>query len=180
MKPLQAVGCGLLLIFLNVVVGGVDLLPDPVGWALVLLGVVGLRPRMSTGTPVLAAAITAAAVSVPLWLPGVAESVSEADPALGWALSLPQVVFAVLFFHALQQLAKAAGNHDAAGWLQICWVGAAIVAVLPAVLLPLGIGAPLLALAAVFALLVGLLQVLLSFAYADRAWARSAKARAPR
>ncbi|WP_166135109.1 hypothetical protein [Nocardioides ochotonae] len=179
MKPLQATGCGLLLILLTVTIGGVDLLPDPIGWALVLVGVVALRPRLSTGTPVLAAAITAAVVSVPLGIPGVAEAVSEADPALGWALSLPQVVFTVLFFHALQQLAKTAGNHDAAGWLQICWVGAVVVAVLPAVLLPLGVDGALVALAAVFALLVGLLQVVLSFAYADRAWARSATA-APR
>lgn len=176
MKPLQAVGCGLLLILLDVVIAGFDLLPDPFGWALVLVGVVALRPRLSTGTPVLAAAATAAVVSVPLWIPGVAETVSQADPALGWALSLPHVVFTVLFFHALQQLAKAAGNHDAAGWLQICWVGAVIVGVLPALLLPLGVGGPLLALAGVFSLLMGVLQVVLSFAYADRAWARGAAA----
>jgi len=176
MKPLQAVGCGLLLILLNVVIEGFDLLPNPLGWALVLLGLVALRPRLSTGTPVLAAAITATVVSVPLWIPGVAEAVSEADPALGWALSLPQVVFTALFFHALHQLAKAAGDDDAGGWLQICWVGAIIVGVLPALLLPLGVGGPLLALAGVFSLLVGLLQVVLSFAYAERSWARSATA----
>ncbi|NPC98746.1 hypothetical protein [Nocardioides sp. zg-DK7169] len=180
MKPLQATGCGLLLILLNVTLGGFDLLPDLIGWALVLLGVVAMRARLPTATPVLAAAATAGVVSVPLWLPGVAESVADADPALAWALSLPQVVFAVLFFRALEQLAQDAGNHDAAGWLRICWVGAVIVGVLPAVLLPFAASGPLVGLAGVFSLLVGVLQVVLCFAYAGRSWARRAGAPATR
>lgn len=171
MKPLQPIGYGLLLVLATVLAGRFDLLPNPVGWALVVVGVAGLRDRLPSGTPVVAAALTAGAVSVPLWVPAVADVVADADPALGWALSLPQVVFLVLFYRALDQLARAAGDLDAGGWLRIGWVGAIVVGALPAVLLPLGVSGPPVALAGVFSLLVGLLQVVLAFAYSGRAWA---------
>lgn len=91
MLALQWVAIGLVVVLLDLAAQGWDLLPDPLGWLLVLLGLARLRDRLGT-TPFVAAAV-ALLVSAVTYAPGV---VRTDEPALAWGLSLPQVVALVV------------------------------------------------------------------------------------
>ncbi|MGA8255486.1 MAG: hypothetical protein WB767_02830, partial [Nocardioides sp.] len=99
MKPLQAMAMGYLIIALYARQSGYDLLPDPVGWVLVLVGVRGLpdaAPRRLLGST----AAVALVVSLPLWVPALRDGLEDEDASLAWAADLPGFVFAgLLFFH---------------------------------------------------------------------------------
>lgn len=111
MAALQWVAVGLVLVFLDVIQGAWDLLPDPLGWLLVLLGL--WQARVALPGSLLPAAALCLVVSVVVSLPGV----SGVEPAVGWALSLPQVVFSVLLALALADLVPSrARGARAAAW----------------------------------------------------------------
>lgn len=91
MLALQWVAIGVVVVLLDLVAQGWDLLPDPLGWLLVLVGLSRLRERLGT-TPLVATAV-ALPVSVATFVPGL---VRTDEPALAWGLSLPQVLTLVV------------------------------------------------------------------------------------
>ena len=102
MTPLQRVALGLVVVVVDTL-GGFDLLPDVLGWALVLWGLAGL-PGDRAGLRY--AAVVAAVTSVVLYPPAVHDRLTDAVPSLQWAASLPDLVFALLLARALLRLAQ--------------------------------------------------------------------------
>ena len=102
MTPLQRVAMGLVVVVVDTL-GGFDLLPDVLGWALVLWGLAGL-PGDRAGLRY--AAVVAAVTSVVLYPPAVHDRLTDAVPSLQWAASLPDLVFALLLARALLRLAQ--------------------------------------------------------------------------
>jgi hypothetical protein len=96
--PLQKVGMGLVVVFLTASFGGYDALADPIGWLLVISGLLTLRRVWPQGPSTLLWAGLAAAVSVPVFLPAVEERLV---PSGRWALSLPQTIFCIVLCTAL-------------------------------------------------------------------------------
>lgn len=173
MKPLQAVALGLAIVGLRAAPGGYDLIADPLGWLLVLVGLSQLpedlpRRGLALGTSTLATLIAAA-----LWFPRVREALADADPALGWAASLPQLAALAVIALALSRAADRTGDSGPGGWLLTAAVLVGVTAVLPVLVFGGGVDAleaPAYAAAALaLLLLVGLL-----LAYSGRAWARRA------
>jgi hypothetical protein len=168
MRPLQSIAMGLVVIVLDTL-GTVDALPDPVGWVLVLLGVRGLPHDLHRRGPLLALGLLAAAVSVPLWLPGVADALYDTHPSLLWAANLPQLGFAGLLCVALAASAAPAGDTAAAAWARTTLTGVAVVAVLPVLVFGAGI-ASLEVPAYLGTSLVLLLLIWLLFSWSGRPW----------
>ncbi|WP_377326015.1 hypothetical protein ACFJIY_12665 [Pimelobacter simplex] len=109
MKPLQAVGLGLVLLALGPTdpkPGVFDPLPDPLGWLLVLIGLHGLAGALDARrVPVLRfLGVLALAISVALVVPAAARWV-DTDPSLGWAADVPRFAFFALLCHELSQAA---------------------------------------------------------------------------
>ena len=170
-RPLQVAALGYLLILLVVPLGGLDLAPDPIGWALVVLGVSGLPRALPRRSLVLGLGLLAFAVSLPLAVPGVVESVADVDLALSWAVSLPALVTTVALSRALTDAARDADDLVAAGWIAWLRTGAVLVAVLPALVFGAGITA-LASPTALLAQVVAAATVVVLLVYSGRAWAR--------
>jgi len=68
LKPLAAMGWGLLLVLLDLRVNGLDLVPDPVGWLAVLLAARSLSPLHRAFAWSVAASVLGLVASVPEWL----------------------------------------------------------------------------------------------------------------
>lgn len=179
MRPLQAVGLGLLLIALEARFGEYDGLPDPIGWLLVLLGLRALTQRTAIGSRLALWYLGAAAlaVSAVLWLPGPRAALEDADTALLWAVDVPALGFQALLCLELSRLARSAGERTAAGWFRLTAIG-----------LVVGLALPVLYDAAGWAwlegtgdlgLLLQLLVLVLSLWYSGRAWT-GAEQRLPR
>jgi hypothetical protein len=75
-----------------------DLLPDPVGWTLVGLGVVVLARANAAFANVRWLALLAGTCSALLWFP---ELRDKLDPSGQWAASLPQLAFCLLLAHTI-------------------------------------------------------------------------------
>jgi len=174
-KPLQAIGMGLVVVALAARAVGVDLLPDPLGWGLVLYGVnrLAVLPRRSTVAAVVAAALL---VSVVLWLPGVDGWLADRDDSLLWAASLPQVAAVAVLTGSLGAAAADAGDRGAARWLSWARTLTVVAGALPVLVLATGTAS------VGVMLLVGLvalvLALVLAFRYSGRPWAAS-RAAAP-
>lgn len=110
--------------------GGYDLLPDPLGWVLVLLGVRRLPDPIDRATLSYVGAL-ALLVSVPLWFPDVLDAIAREDASLAWAANLPALGFAALLFRQLSQAAQAAGAPTAQMVLQGLFTLTLVVALLP-------------------------------------------------
>lgn len=170
MKPLQTVAMGFVVVALFARAGGFDLLPDPIGWLLVLGGV-RLLPDPVARRPLTGLALLALAVSVPLWVPDVADALGRQDASLAWAADLPGFALTGLLFQQLGLAATAAGDRTAA---RVC--GALVtltvaVAALPVLVFGAGwsdVGST----ASTAAELLRLATVIALFAYAGRAWTR--------
>src|SRR5690606_27063016 len=108
MTPLQQIAMGLVVIVLTAPVGDVDLLLDPVGWLLVLTGVVRLRttaprdlPRAGLlGLTVVLAALAPVVLAIP-------ELVRDAGPAELWPLVISQPLACAALCAVLGGLAPA-------------------------------------------------------------------------
>lgn len=165
MKPLPWVAMGLLIVALSAQARGVDLLADPVGWLLVLLGVhhYGRLPSAVTWLAALALVVSGL-----LWWPGVADTLADQDMSLVWAASVPELAAMATLCAGLARIAGPAGDRRARAWLST----AAVLAVVTAL-------APLPVLAAErdidSVLLLGLVTVVLViallFRYSSRPWA---------
>lgn len=168
MKPLQSVAMGLVIVVLGAPVDGYDLLADPVGWVLVLLGLASLP--LPQGGSLRALAALSLVVSVVVWFPSARDSLNVTDVALAWAAGLPELTTVILLAHALAQVARLAGDRQARSWLQTARTLLLVVAFLPAVVLGGGFDSLDGALGVVGSLVLLLLIVLL-FRYAGRPWA---------
>lgn len=175
MKPLQAVGLAIVWIVLTTSDTRVDWFPDPVGWAIALLAMPGLRriPEVVPyWTTLLVLALVALVASALVWVPAGGEFV-EGEAALGWAVNLPDFAFFALLCHGLAAAAYASDDpygSSSSTWLRMCeWL---LIAVAVAPVLVFGAGwdalGPWAASGAQVALLA---MMLLCFSYGSRPWA---------
>jgi hypothetical protein len=174
MTPLQRIAMGLVVVVLDTL-GGYDLLPDPLGWLLVLWGVAAF-PEGERRAPRLAA-VVAGLVSLAVYPPAVQERVAEAEPALRWAVDLPDLVFALLLARALMRLARPTDPRTD-GRMRAIAAAAAVLAVVPPVLFAAG-AESLLAGATLVVQLLWLWLVWNLFAAHARDWAPARTRRAP-
>jgi hypothetical protein len=101
MSPLQKIAMGLVIVIGTALFPAnpspswqrYDALPDPIGWALVLLGVFALARFDDAFDSTRWLAGLAAVVSVPMWFPQVQHRM---DASGEWFASLPQILFCLL------------------------------------------------------------------------------------
>jgi hypothetical protein len=169
---------GLVIVALRAEFGGYDALPDPLGWVLVLLGVRALPLDLESRRTLLGLAALAGAVSIPIWLPHVSDALYDTDPALLWAVNLPQLAFGGLLAHVLAHRAADADDTGAATKLRVAVTGFAAVAVMPVLVWGAGVGA-LAVPAYVGATLVLLALIWMLFSWSARPWATAEEEPAP-
>lgn len=132
MSSLQTVAMGLVIVFLDVGSGGWDWVPDPLGWILVLVGLVLVKERLPAYGGVSAAAWVCLVVSL-LTLPP--DSVDTIAPTLGWLFSLPTIAFGFLLCDSLADVAEKS-LATRFRWLRVVFV---LVAALPGVVYLAGV-----------------------------------------
>ena len=170
MLPLQPVALGLVIVALVVDGNGWDLLPVPMGWALVLLGTLALPREIHRRDAMVAAAGLALVASAAVWPPGVAERVAGTDESLSWALSLPQLAYLFLLADGLRRAARAADEGPRSAWFATA--GALVVGAAVLLVLVFGAGADALAgIAVLCAMLALVLLVVLTLMSARASWA---------
>ncbi len=178
MKPLQAVAMGMVVILLVVQAGEVDLLANPLGWVLVIVGVRQLPAAVDLRPTLLVLSGLALLVSLPLCVPSVVDALDDADESLAWALNLPQFGTYLLLSLALSRAAVEHGDRAAGAWWSTMVLGFAAVLVLPVLIF----GGGLDGLEALAGLLVGLVPtvtIVLLFVHSSRAWAGAPAVAAP-
>lgn len=166
--PLRSVVLGLVVVVLGADVDGWDLLADPLGWLLVLVGTRAL-PVRRRGLLLGSAALALLAAAV-VWPPGVAEQVADTDDSLSWALSLPQSAYLLLLADGLRDAARRGGDPGLAAW----WTSTTALAAAALVLPVLVLGGDLVVLGATTALVslvTVVLVVVLGLASARAGWA---------
>lgn len=89
MTALQAIAMGLVLVILDVRVEGWDLIADPLGWGLVVVGLTRMRGPVPRGT-LLGLAAVAGVISFVSVDGALLESL---DPSLAWLISLVELAF---------------------------------------------------------------------------------------
>jgi len=159
---------GLVIVLLTAAVAGYDLLADPVGWLLVLVGLSTLPvPQRATLRGLATLSLVVAAV---VWFPAARGTLNVTDLALAWAAGLPELVTLIVLTHALAQAAQLATDRPAATWLRNARTLLLVVALLPAVVLGGGFDSLDSALGLTGSAVLVLVIVLL-FRYAGRPWA---------
>ncbi len=142
MSPLQKIAMGMVIVIGSALFppnpspswARYDALPDPVGWVLVLLGVVALTRADDTFASSRWLAGVAAAVSVPMWFPQLQHRL---DPSGEWAASLPQIAFCLFLAREIGMTATRqhpADSYVAKRFGLLVW-GFAVVGVLPVIAL---------------------------------------------
>jgi hypothetical protein len=170
--PLQKVAMGLVIVFLSARFEGYDALADPLGWALVVAGLLPLRSRIPLGATAQTLAGIAGLVAVPLFLPHL---YARLEPSGQWAVSLPQTVFCIVACTSLATLTQQAGEREALRFGLLRWV---FVAVALGPVLVYGGGADVLTTpVAVLAVLANLVLVYLLFKVSGRPHVSAAAAR---
>lgn len=140
MSPMQRVAAGLLVVFATAAWppdpspawATYDLLADPVGWGLVLWGVVPLVRTDPRASAPRWAAVLAAVVSVPLWVPQLRHAL---DAPSQWAASLPQLGFALLLARFVATVAEEHDDPRVVRRFRLLATGLVVVALLPVVVL---------------------------------------------
>ncbi|GAA5140231.1 hypothetical protein GCM10023340_00010 [Nocardioides marinquilinus] len=178
MRPLQAIAMGVVVLLLEAPAGGFDLLADPLGWLLVLLGVRDLPRAMPLRGALRAVSVVAAVASVPLWLPVVVEALEDADESLAWAANLPRLGFFVVLGLGLAGAATAAGDRVAGTCWRVVAGGGLVVVLLPALVFGGGLNQLDDAAGAAVAL-VPTVVVVLGFWHSGRRWAGGEPAPSP-
>jgi hypothetical protein len=168
-KPLQSIAMGLVIVALGARVNGYDLLADPIGWILVVRGVRGLPGTVPWLDNVLLLGWLALAVSVPLWFPGVVDTLSDTDDSLLWAVNLPQVTFAAATCAALARTASDAADRSAGSWLRTTATLTVVAGLLP--VLVYVVDPDLLVPMLLLAVVALVMMIVLLFRYASRPWA---------
>lgn len=173
MRPLHLIGLGLLWLLLGPVENGVyDPIPDWVGWLFIMWGTRRIGGQYANGLMTLA--IIAFVASIPTWFAAVDQWMHDTDPAIEWAVSLPQLGYCVLLCHALMRLAKVNDgvrpDRSAVGWLGVLRVALVLAGVLP--ILAIGGGIDSLNTPAVTIAGISLLVLMFTlFVYGFRVWA---------
>ena len=162
---------GYVFIALYAKLNGFDLYADPVGWVLVLVGVHRLPIAKAARNRVLGLAVLALVVSVPLAVPSVTEWLDDAEPALAWAINLPEFGFSIALAHVLAVAALAAQDKSASSWLRILVTFGVLVAIAPVVIFGGGVS-ELAAAAGVAVQLFFLMIIWQLFLYSGRPWAQ--------
>jgi hypothetical protein len=122
--PLQKVAMGFVIVVLDAPFAGWDGVPDPLGWALAVAGLLALRGRLRGGDTLLGVAVLAGLVSLATYPPAVAAAL---DPSLGWLLSLPQLAFCILICGAVGPRAEdLAGRFGVLRWVFLALVVAPV------------------------------------------------------
>lgn len=170
MKPLQSVAMGFVVLLLYAPLGGVDLLFDPLGWLLVVLGVRGLPAGFPHRRNLFGLGVLAALVSVPLSVPAVLDALDDADESLAWAANLPQFGWYLLLAVALTQAGTEAADKGAETWWRTIALGCVAVIVLPVLVFGGGIDG-LADTAGAAVALVPIAMIVMLFVHAGRAWA---------
>lgn len=143
MTALQAVAMGLIVVVLDIHADDRwDLVPDPLGWALVLYGVLRLRGVVPVAG-LLGAAVVATAISLALVDRAV---VDRLEPSTGWLLSLPEVVFDLLLAGVLATVLEASRPDLARRFRTLRWIFV-VLALAPVLLLGGGVAVLLVPLA---------------------------------
>jgi hypothetical protein len=133
---LRYLAMGLVIVFLRADFGGYDALADPVGWALVLWSLWGLRGRLANTDVLLWVASLALVASLATYPPAVADRLTASGQ---WGVSLPQIAFCLVLCGSLATWARstvAAGTQagpvaaratSRARWLDLLrWVYVAV------------------------------------------------------
>lgn len=170
MKPLVYVAWGLLVIFADVSVDGFDLVADPAGWVLILVGVGNLPARTPWRGELTLLGALGTAVSVAMWFPGMGEALGLTSGWLAWLEGVPQWVLTVVLCLSLARLARAQGDLLAATWLHRGAIATVATAALLLVVLVVTTEVAIVALV-VLGLAAFVFVVVLLFAYAGRGWA---------
>jgi uncharacterized membrane protein HdeD (DUF308 family) len=169
---------GLVIVVLTARFHGFDALPDPLGWLLVLAGVVALPETLAQRGTLLTLAGLAGVASCALWFPSVTDALYDADASLAWAANLPQIAFTAMLCHALAELASEASDHRPARWLRLTRTIVIVVGLLP--ILVFGAGMDSLEVTSyVLASASVILLIWLLFSCASRPWAGSTIAESP-
>lgn len=125
---------GFVIVLVDASFFGYDGLPDPVGWGLVIAGLLTLRGMHLRGADtVLGVAVLCGLVSLATYPPAVGQHLS---PSLGWLLSLPQLAFSILTCSVLAPHAAELSGR----FLVLRWVFVALV-VAPVLVLGGGVAA---------------------------------------
>lgn len=166
MKPLQSIAMGLVIIAISARASGYDLLPDPIGWLLVLHGLGQLPPDLPHRPALRTLGLVALVMSIVLWFPTLADGIENTDESLLWAANLPQLAFVAVLCRALARIA----DDAAARWLRTAAALTVVAALLPVVVLGARETA-LLGVMVVGSAAVLVLVIVLLFRYAGRTWA---------
>lgn len=106
---------GLVIVLVDAFFAGYDAVPDPVGWVMVLAGLLPLRGRLDGGSGLSMVAGLCLLVSVATYPPQVS---SLLDQSGGWALSLPQLAFSFMLCSALAPVSESlAGRFAVLRWV---------------------------------------------------------------
>ncbi|MDZ5619384.1 hypothetical protein SFC88_01025 [Nocardioides sp. HM23] len=141
MKPLYGVALGLVVIALYARSGDFDLLPDPLGWTLVLVALNVLRRRVELRLqgPLWVTGVLALVASVALTVPSVREWFEDAEPALAWAVDVPALAFCGLLCAALAFAARTGRAIAAFAWFQWTAIGFGVSVLAPVVVIGGGV-----------------------------------------
>ena len=159
---------GLVIVFLSARFAGYDALADPVGWGLVVAGLLPLRRTAPLGGTALTLAVLAGLVAVPLVLPALDDRL---PPSGQWGVSLPQTAFCVVLCSSLRALAGRAGAKEAGRFGLLRWVFVGV-ALGPVLVYGGGVDA-LAAPVAVVAVVANVALVYYTFAVSRRSWSRT-------
>ena len=173
--PLLVVAIGLAITAIYDARHGWDLLPDPIGWLLILAALIELTMRLDLAQrrTLWVLGIGATLAAGVLWVPAIRDSIANADPSLGWAIELPRFTFFALLCHSLSVSARDTGTRVATGWASWTAVGFIVCAIAPIVV----VGGGVESMAGPTSALIGLSQVslfVLCLVYATKVWAGAA------
>jgi len=171
MRPLQLIAVGLVLMLFDFNIGDpqIDVVPDPVGWGIMFAGVRGLSSAFPFRTLLLALAAVSGALSLLLWVPGLADGLRTAETSVLWALDLPPMAFVGTVAVAMMRAAYEGGDFSARGWWRAVVAGLVMTVLLP--LLVYGGGsAGLVILVVTIALVTLVTCVILCLVHAKRPW----------
>jgi hypothetical protein len=145
-----------------------DGLPDPIGWVLVILGMVALARADEVFATSRWLAVLAGAVSVPMWFPQLHHHL---DASGEWFASLPQIAFCLVLAREIGLLGARQSPADryAAKWFGLLVWGFALVGVLPVLALGGGVSA-LESTTLLFSMLVNVVFVYFLFRVHRREW----------